>query len=49
MFCEPAQKRGKRIVTTYKKGNDISIMVWAAIWQKDNTVHKSELYILERD
>jgi hypothetical protein len=24
-------------------------MVWAAIWWKDRKVHKSELYILERD
>ena len=37
------------MVTTYKKGKDISVMVWAAIWWKDGKVHKSDLYILERD
>ena len=37
------------MVTTYKKGKDISVMVWAAIWWKDGKVGKSELYILERD
>ena len=37
------------MVITYKKGKDISVMVWAAIWWKDGKAHKSELYILERD
>ena len=37
------------MVITYKKGKDISVMVWAAIWWKDGKVHKLELYILERE
>ena len=37
------------MVITYKKGKDISVMVWAAIWWKDGKAHKSELYIPERD
>jgi transposase len=48
-WCQPVQKWNKEMVTTYKKGKDISVMVWAAIWWKDGKVGKSELYILERD
>jgi hypothetical protein len=43
------QKWDKEMVTTYKKGKDISVMVWAAIWWWNGMVHKSELHILERD
>ncbi|RFU26796.1 hypothetical protein B7463_g9544, partial [Scytalidium lignicola] len=48
-WCQPVQKWSKEMVTTFKKGKDISVMVWAAIWWKDNKAYKSELYILERD
>ena len=37
------------MVQTYKKGKDISVMVWAAIWWWNGKVHKSDLVILERD
>lgn len=48
-FTTPAQKWQKEMVQTYKKGKDISVMVWAAIWWWNGKVHKSDLVILERD
>jgi transposase len=49
VFCTPAQKWQKEMVTTYKKGKDISVMVWACIWSKDGRVYKSDLVIMRRD
>jgi hypothetical protein len=49
VFCTPPQKWQKEMVTTYKKGKDISVMVWACIWYKDGRVHKSDLVIMDRD
>jgi transposase len=49
VFCTPTQKWQKEMVTTYKKGKDISVMVWACIWWKDDMVRKSDLVIMERD
>jgi hypothetical protein len=49
VFCTPPQKWQKEMVTTYKKGKDISVMVWACIWWENERVHKSGLVIMERD
>jgi len=49
VFCQPAQKWQKEMVSTHKKGKDICLMVWAAIWWKYGKVHKSDLVILGRD
>ena len=44
-FRTPAQKYDKDMVQPYKKGHDVSIMVWACFWG----MHRSELYALTRD
>ena len=49
VFCTRAQKWQKEMITTYKKGKDISIIVWACIWWKDGRVQKSDLVIMGRD
>ena len=41
----PQQKWDKEMIIPHKKGKDISIMVWAAIWG----VERSELIVMERD
>src|SRR6195952_1853674 len=49
VFCQAAQKWQKEMVSTHKKGKDIRVMVWAAIWWKYGKVHKSDMVILGRD
>ena len=39
----------KEYITTYHKGKDISIMVWACFWYKDGAIQRSQLYIMDRD
>jgi len=41
----PAQKWDKAMIVPHKKGNDISVMVWAAIWG----LERSDLIIMSRD
>ena len=45
VFRSPSQKWDKDKVQTYKKGKDISIMVWRAIWKGG----RSDLVIMARD
>jgi hypothetical protein len=45
MFCTPVQKWNKEMVQTYKKGKDISVMVWGCFWDSG----KTDLYILDCD
>jgi transposase len=45
VFCTPAQKWNRDMVQTYKKGKDISVMVWGCFWGSGRT----DLYILDRD
>jgi hypothetical protein len=49
VFCTPSQKWQKEMVTTYKKGKDISVMVWACIWWAHGRVHRSDLVVMTRD
>jgi hypothetical protein len=39
------QKWQKEMVQTYKKGKDISVMVWGCFWSSG----RCDLYILDRD
>jgi hypothetical protein len=48
-FGTPANKWKPEFVTTYTKGKDISVMVWACFWYEDGKIQRSNLYILERD
>lgn len=45
VFRLPSQKWDKKMVQTYKKSTDISIMVWGAIWVGG----RSDLVIMDRD
>ena len=45
VFCTPVQKWNKEMIETYKKGKDISVMVWGCFWGSGRT----DLYILDRD
>jgi hypothetical protein len=45
VFRTPPQKWDKEMVQTYKKGKDISVMVWGCFWGDG----RSDLYILDRD
>jgi transposase len=45
VFRTPAQKWDKEMIQTYKKGKDVSVMVWASFWGSGI----SDLYLLERD
>jgi transposase len=49
VFCTAAERLLLANVTTYKKSKDISVMVWACFWWKDGAIHKSDLYIIDRD
>ena len=44
-FRTPQQKWSKEFIDTYKKGHDISVMVWGAIWVGG----RSEIFIMNRD
>ena len=45
MWCIPSQKWNKEIIELYKKGKDISIIIWVAIWSTE----RSELIVISRD
>jgi hypothetical protein len=45
VFRTPPQKWNKEMINTYKKGKDISVMVWGCFWGSG----QSELYILDKD
>ena len=45
VFRTPNQKWQKDMIQPYKKGKDVSIMVWACFWG----MQRSNLYALERD
>jgi hypothetical protein len=45
VFRTPSQKWDKDMIVTYKKGKDISIMIWGAIWIGG----RSDVVIMERD
>ena len=45
VFRTPEQKWDKDMITPYKKGKDISVMVWACFWG----MQRSDLYALSRD
>ena len=47
-FGTPSDKWKPQFVKTYKKGKDISVMVWACFWGGDKG-GRSDLYILDRD
>ena len=46
VFRLPHQKWDKEMVDTYKKGKDISVMVWAAF---SGALGRSSLYVMDRD
>ncbi|KAM3066480.1 hypothetical protein ACMFMG_012227 [Clarireedia jacksonii] len=48
-FCTAAERLLPANVTTYTKSKDISVMVWACFWWKDGAIHKSDLFIMDRD
>ena len=48
-FGTPAQKWDPKMVTTYSKSKDISVMVWGCFWKKDGVIGRSDLYILDCD
>jgi hypothetical protein len=45
VFRTPPQKWNKEMIDTYKKGKDISVMVWGCFWGSG----RSKLYVLSRD
>jgi len=45
VFRTPEQKWNKEMIQTYKKGKDISVMVWGCFWGGG----RSELYVMDRD
>lgn len=44
-----ADAYAREYVQTYAKSKDISAMVWGCFWIKNGQVHRSDLYILDRD
>ena len=44
-FRTPHQKWNKEMISTYKKGKDISVMIWGAIWIGG----RSRVVLMERD
>ena len=48
-FRTIAQKWDPKMVTTYKKGKDICVMVWACFWGMKDGIGRSELFLLDRD
>ena len=48
-FGTPIQKWDPKMVTTYAKGKDISVMVWGCFWSKNGVIERSDLYVLDRD
>jgi hypothetical protein len=46
VFGTPAQKWDPALVTTYKKGKDIRVMVWGAFWGDGK---RTPLFIMNRD
>jgi hypothetical protein len=46
VFGEPKDKWKPLIVTTYKAGKQMRVIVWAAFW---GTGERSKLHVLERD
>jgi hypothetical protein len=45
VFRTPPQKWQKEMIQTYKKGKDISVMVWGCFWGDG----RSDLYLLDWD
>jgi hypothetical protein len=43
------QKWNPEMITTYKSGKDIKVMVWGCFWGTEEGTERSELYILDRD
>ena len=43
-FCTAAEKWDLKIVQTYSKSRDISVMVWACFWFIEGKICQSELY-----
>jgi hypothetical protein len=37
------------MITTYKSGKDIKVMVWGCFWGTEEGTERSELYILNCD
>ena len=48
-FGYPVDKYHKEFVQTYKKGKDISVMVWGCFWFENGAIQRSNLYIMDRD
>ena len=48
-FGSPANKWKPQFVTTYQKGKDIRVMVWACFWYENGTIQRSDLYVMDRD
>ena len=48
-FRTAAEKWEPRMVQTYSKSRDISVMVWACFWFIEGQIRRSELYLLDRD
>jgi hypothetical protein len=46
VFSLPADKWKPKIVTTYKVGKQMRVMVWVAFWGREE---RSKLFVLERD
>lgn len=46
VFRQPHQKWDREMIDTYKKGKDISVMVWAAF---SGALGRSSLYVMDRD
>jgi transposase len=49
VFRTAEQKWDPKLVQTYKKSRDISVMVWACFWFVAGKIRRSDLYILDRD
>jgi hypothetical protein len=43
------QKWNPEMITTYKSGKDIKVMVWGCFWGTEEGTERSELYILNCD
>jgi hypothetical protein len=48
-FRTAAEKWDPKIIQTYSKSRDISVMVWACFWFIEGKIRRSELYLLNRD